>query len=754
MLSQSSGMINPIPSPMEDTEAHIRCSLEAIGNDPTDVFELTLFVEGQTRPYTRKGYFNDRSELACVAAYETQKCSTLAIWINLQEIKPQCLNRASNKIQQGVTAVSSKDVTRYRIFLIDIDRNGVSGISATDDEKQELRRIADEIHSYIRGELHWPEPVYIADSSNGFHLAWRIDLPAAAENQGLLRRCYTALQQRFGSETVKIDESLADLNQLIKLYGTYTRKGEDTPERPHRLSQLLEVNDTTLVSRAQLEALAKPGKQPTPKSSTGQSFWRARNPSAVEAWAEEYGIELGECEPSYHPLTGEGYKWRVDCLISDAHTDGAALFLNGNGYLKYKCHHDSCSGMIIADVLELYPADDQRDGQPYTSEDYLSVLEDGGYIFTQNDLDDTIEVNGKLIDDGLAAEIRTYMRDLGFHKIAAIEDAYTACAYRNRYHPVRRYLDGLEWNGQDHYTSLCHHLRDGHAPITYRDESGNVISKRPVIDVWLWKWMLAAVAKAYERNVQGPVLVLDGHQGIGKSRFVAWLASPLQHMFLESPIHPDNKDHDRYLCTKFIWEIAELGATTRRADREALKGFITKEQVTFRKPYGHHSVTKPALASFIGTINNEMGFLTDPTGNRRFLIVTLESIEWSYTNLDPSQVWAQVIAAYKNGQRWELSEEEQAVRDGSNKQYERIDPTEDMLVRHFDIEPENTEWFLHTADIAKTLREKAWARDNDQVLFNGIGTAARRLGLKQGQKSIGGQRGRGYFGIRVKPKKP
>ncbi len=145
-----------------------------------------------------------------------------------------------------------------------------------------------------------------------------------------------------------------------------------------------------------------------------------------------------------------------------------------------------------------------------------------------------------------------------------------------------------------------------------------------------------------------------------------------------------------------------------------------------------------------------MGFLTDPTGNRRFLVVTLESIDWSYANLDPSQVWAQIAAAYKSGQSWELLPEEQAVRDGSNKQYERLDPTEDMLVGYFDIDIENTEWFLYTADIAKVLRTKAWAKDSDQVLFNGIGTAARRLGLKQGQKSIGGQRGRGYFGIRVK----
>jgi hypothetical protein len=151
----------------------------------------------------------------------------------------------------------------------------------------------------------------------------------------------------------------------------------------------------------------------------------------VEAWAESYGIELGERKEYTHDYMGKCYKWPVDCLTSDAHTDGAALILKENGYLKHKCHHDSCADKTIADVLEHYPAAGQREGKSYTSEDYLSVLEDGGYVFTQSELDDAIQVNGTLIDDGLEAEIRTYMRDLGFRDMKAVEDAYTACAYQN-----------------------------------------------------------------------------------------------------------------------------------------------------------------------------------------------------------------------------------------------------------------------------------------------------------------------------------
>jgi predicted P-loop ATPase len=60
---------------------------------------------------------------------------------------------------------------------------------------------------------------------------------------------------------------------------------------------------------------------------------------------------------------------------------------------------------------------------------------------------------------------------------------------------------------------------------------------------------------------------------------------------------------------------------------EALKWFLTLETVTVRRPYGHFDLDKPALASFIGTVNDDgAGFLTDVTGNRRFRPTSLTTI--------------------------------------------------------------------------------------------------------------------------------
>lgn len=389
-----------------------------------------------------------------------------------------------------------------------------------------------------------------------------------------------------------------------------------------------------------------------------------------------------------------------------------------------------------------------------TSADCLRELARLGYSFRWNELDDTVEVNGKPIDKGIAAQIRTQMRDLGFKGKEAIEDAYTMAAYQNRYHPVRDYLNGLTWDGQDHFGELCQYFKDKHDPIVYHNAAGDIIGSASVFRVWLWRWMLGAVHKTLgskdRSRVQNPLLGLDGAQDIGKSHFTGWLCSSLPGLYLESPIHPDNKEHDRYQSTKFIWEVAELGATTRKADREALKGFITRDEVTFRVPWNPHPVKKPTLANYIGTINNEAGFLTDPTGNRRFLVCTLESIDWRYEKaINVDQVWAQVVAAYHAGESWQLTPDEKRVRDALNRGYEQEDPYEGMVLKYFEVDPSREDWFIHTADIISHLRAMG-AKDGDKAMSMAVGTTMRRLKLTKAQKTVNGQRGWGYHGIKIK----
>ena len=95
---------------------------------------------------------------------------------------------------------------------------------------------AREIRAYLQAQ-GWPEPL-LADSGNGAHLLYRVDLPA--DDGGLVAGALAALAFRFTDALVSVDEKNFNPARIWKLYGTVAAKGDATPERPHRLSRLVE----------------------------------------------------------------------------------------------------------------------------------------------------------------------------------------------------------------------------------------------------------------------------------------------------------------------------------------------------------------------------------------------------------------------------------------------------------------------------------------------------------------------------------
>ena len=312
------------------------------------------------------------------------------------------------------------------------------------------------------------------------------------------------------------------------------------------------------------------------------------------------------------------------------------------------------------------------------SERYAAALAALGYTFRLNEAADEVEVNGQPISDAMRATIRTDLRDAGLSKhLAAAEDYWTAAALKSTYHPFRAWLDGVQWDGKDHIAKLAtKFMRDQHDPITWPDGT-----QRSVIHTWLFHWLVGAVGKLYAGD-QNTMRVLDGAQDLGKSFFCHWLGNVAPGGYLESPIDTGDKDHDLRLLKHLVWEVSELGATTRKQDTESLKAFITKGVVTVRKPYGHHDICKPAICSLIGTVNNADGFLNDPTGTRRFMVATLDGIDWRYADqVDPAQVWATAYAAWKSGARGRLDEVAVTRRTALNAEYK----IKDSMSHYFDL---------------------------------------------------------------------
>jgi putative DNA primase/helicase len=181
------------------------------------------------------------------------------------------------------------------------------------------------------------------------------------------------------------------------------------------------------------------------------------------------------------------------------------------------------------------------------------------------------------------------------------------------------------------------------------------------------------------------MLVLAGPQKVGKSTFAHWLCSGLPDYFIEGPINPNDKDSDVRLMSRWIWEVGELDATTRKQDISALKAFITKQTVTVRKAYGRHDTVKNAVASMIGTVNEGAGFLADETGSRRFWITRIDLINFAYRNLSVDQVWAQAVALYRQGEPWSLNDSEYARQEDQNAQYDVESVLDGWITKHFEV---------------------------------------------------------------------
>jgi predicted P-loop ATPase len=193
--------------------------------------------------------------------------------------------------------------------------------------------------------------------------------------------------------------------------------------------------------------------------------------------------------------------------------------------------------------------------------------------------------------------------------------------------------------------------------------------------------------------------------------------------------------------------VAELDSTTRRADVSALKHFVTRRIVDVRVPYGRYPISKPAAASFIGTINPDgVGFLSDPSGNRRFAVVEIDSIDWSYTAIDRDQLWAQVYAMYKAGEPFELTRHEQEVQAEMNLEYMTETVVEELVMKHYTLDPSDDNSMIEPMAMIEQLELLGLRGDQDRNKWQ-LGRIMQKRGIPYSRRRIDGKRVRVYVGV-------
>jgi len=302
--------------------------------EPGQVVEVRAITEEGMA----SGYFDDPAAL--VAAVEPlDAAGTAGIYVTLNEVDPALLSRRANRVKMRLSkkdaTTADSDIVRRRWFPVDIDPVRPSGVSSTDQEHKAALGRAREIAAYLT-ERGWPDPV-LADSGNGAHLLYRIEMPNDEESRDLVKRALEALDVMFSDRACIVDTANYNAARIWKLYGTTSRKGDNTRDRPHRSGKILEAPDPVgIVDKDLLEGLvaslpAPPAqKGPVPR---GQKI-------ELRSWLTDHGIGISREKP-YR----DGTLFVLDeCPFSTEHRDGAFAIQFGNGAIHAGCHHDSCGG--------------------------------------------------------------------------------------------------------------------------------------------------------------------------------------------------------------------------------------------------------------------------------------------------------------------------------------------------------------------------------------------------------------------------
>jgi predicted P-loop ATPase len=227
-------------------------------------------------------------------------------------------------------------------------------------------------------------------------------------------------------------------------------------------------------------------------------------------------------------------------------------------------------------------------------------------------------------------------------------DILTSLARRNTRNPPKEYFEKLKWDKKPRLdTWLTYYLGAEDQNEHYLKLVGS-------------KWMIAAVKRIYQPGCKfDNVLILEGDQYIGKSPSLEALATIGGERYFtdESIDFNGNKDSLMKLQGKLIFEMPEL-ASFRKAETNEIKAFIGRGTDEYRPPYGRKIISRPRMFVFAGSVNPIAGYLTDPTGNKRYWPVKCGKIDIPAINADKEQLWAEAVCRYKaNEQIWLEPEE-------------------------------------------------------------------------------------------------
>lgn len=330
-----------------------------------------------------------------------------------------------------------------------------------------------------------------------------------------------------------------------------------------------------------------------------------------------------------------------------------------------------------------------------------------------NQLTGNVEWRGEQIIETDYIDAQILIEQAGFQPNKTdIPGAMARVALDNSYHPIRQYLDGLKW---DNVRRL-----DRFLPILFGTPDTEY--ERAVGA----KWMIGAVARIYEPGCKmDNMLVLEGPQDLGKSSALRTLFGAAYFTEMVNELR-DHKKFVEQIQGKWVVEFAEL-SSIRTADVELVKAVITMQVDKTRLSYGRTTSEFPRQCVLAASVNPKsgVGYLSDPTGNRRFWPVSCTAIDMEKLARKRDLLWAEAVERYREKERWWLDVEQAATAGAQQQERVETDPWEER------IQAELSPIITYTSvEILKSVLGMAYERQ-DHRSKNRVASIMTKLGWKQ-----------------------
>ena len=311
-----------------------------------------------------------------------------------------------------------------------------------------------------------------------------------------------------------------------------------------------------------------------------------------------------------------------------------------------------------------------------------------------NDTNNSLEVNTNLtcpqwqpISDRI---VNTLWSQMSSVLRVNIQDVYRVIEsdYVPAFNPFVEYLESLpEWHEGDH-----DYIADLAATVKIKGEQEHIESPEAAslkgtaqegtaqeadfslftFPYSLKKWLVGMVAGWISEDVvNNVILVFIGEQGAYKTTWFNYLLPPQLKQYFYTKTNANRMTRDDLLTlAQYGLVCCEELDTMRPAELNQLKAAVTMPSIDERAAYAHFHEHRKHIASFCGTGNN-VSFLSDPTGNRRWLPFEVESIVSSRDHpFCYEGIYSQALALYKSGFTFWFTKEEIQEQNRHNRKFE------------------------------------------------------------------------------------